>query len=146
MFSGSRFCETDFIYFYILEFPDTKITDTFHFDPETLNNKTIIDLLETKFGSDFVQKFVQIHDQSLKEYLAQSSYSDVKWCFSVTDEDTVESFFLKIMYTDNIPEILQALTKAVTDMSKKVFILLLFLNKHNQVIVILFSKVSVFTK
>ena len=80
----------------------------FNLPEDELNNRTFIELLETKYDQELIRKYLEKRSEDLKGYIATTKYSDLKWCFSINDNDTIDSAFLKIGYQDTNQVLIQA--------------------------------------
>lgn len=83
------------------------ITDTFMVKGAELNNKTFSYLLGQRYGQEYVSLFFPGISDSLKGYIYTNIFSDLKWCFSINDMDTVQSAILKVYYQDNSAHVIQ---------------------------------------
>ena len=90
----------------------------FKLPKDDLNNRTFIELLVTKYDQELIRKYLEIHSEDLKGYIAATKYSDLKWCFSINDNDTIDSAFLKIGYQDTNQGLIQTYIDGLNAMGK----------------------------
>ena len=90
----------------------------FKLPKDDLNNRTFIELLVTKYDQALIRKYLEIHSEDLKGYIATTKYSDLKWCFSINDNDTIDSAFLKIGYQDTSQGLIQTYIDGLNAMGK----------------------------
>ena len=90
----------------------------FKLPEDELNNRTFIELLETKYDQELIRKYLEKRSEDLKGYIATTKYSDLKWCFSINDNDTIDSAFLKIGYQDTNQVLIQAYISGLNAIGK----------------------------
>ena len=90
----------------------------FNLPEDELNNRTFIELLETKYDQELIRKYLEKRSEDLKGYIATTKYSDMKWCFSINDNDTIDSAFLKIGYQDTNQVLIQAYISGLNAIGK----------------------------
>lgn len=90
----------------------------FNLPEDELNNRTFIELLETKYDQELIRKYLEKRSEDLKGYIATTKYSDLKWCFSINDNDTIDSAFLKIGYQDTNQVLIQAYISGLNAIGK----------------------------
>ena len=137
------------------------ITDTFMVKGPELNNKTFAYLLGKRYGVENVPNFFPGISESLRNYINATIFSDLKWCYSITDNDTIQSAILKIYYQDTsthvvqyyrnilaaygnytIILILEAATRGI--LQKRLFLKFRNIHRKTPVLVALFNKVIKF--